>query len=244
MIREDVLSKGLSLVAVLFLLSASTVLGQPPCEGDLNCDGQVTGADTVMYKADYNRTPYLNEPCPGFNPRCQPTLVPKTGAVYSNRDGDDGDLQKGYAWPNPRFTDNGDGTVTDNLTNLVWLKDANCFGTRTWNLALSDSNGTQSGLCGLTDGSNAGDWRLPNLFELESLRDMKYIDRALPNTAGSGQWSEGDPFTNLQINAEYWTSNFFAPFAAVAWFIAMGDGLVNREYMTHSYYVLPVRGSH
>jgi hypothetical protein len=32
----------------------------------------------------------------------------------------------GVAWPNPRFTDNSDGTVTDNLTGLIWLKNANC----------------------------------------------------------------------------------------------------------------------
>ena len=32
------------------------------------------------------------------------------------------------AWTGVRFTDNGDGTVTDNLTALIWLKNANCFG--------------------------------------------------------------------------------------------------------------------
>lgn len=35
-------------------------------------------------------------------------------------------------WTGVRFVDNGDGTVTDNLTALVWLKNANCFGTRLW----------------------------------------------------------------------------------------------------------------
>ncbi|KJU83658.1 protein containing DUF1566, partial [Candidatus Magnetobacterium bavaricum] len=38
--------------------------------------------------------------------------------------GQDGDLKKGVAWPDPRFKDNGDKTVTDNLTGLVWTKDA------------------------------------------------------------------------------------------------------------------------
>ncbi len=76
--------------------------------------------------------------------------------------GDDGDLGKGIAWPRPRFTDNGNGTVTDNLTGLIWLKNANCFGLRAWNDAVSDCNGLNSGECGLSDDSNAGDWRLPN----------------------------------------------------------------------------------
>ena len=42
--------------------------------------------------------------------------------------GQDGEIQAGVAWPNPRFTDNGNGTVTDNLTGLMWTKDANPVG--------------------------------------------------------------------------------------------------------------------
>ena len=56
------------------------------------------------------------------------TGVPKTGQTTIYAAGDDGDLQKGIALPSPRFTDNGNGTVTDNLTGLIWLKNANCIG--------------------------------------------------------------------------------------------------------------------
>lgn len=55
-----------------------------------------------------------------------PAPVPKTGLTTSYAPGDDGALQKGVAWPNPRFTDNNNGTITDNLTGLIWLKNANC----------------------------------------------------------------------------------------------------------------------
>ncbi len=54
--------------------------------------------------------------------------------------GQDGELLKGVAWPSPRFMDNGNGTVTDNLTGLIWLKDANCFISRTWADALLDAS--------------------------------------------------------------------------------------------------------
>ncbi len=54
--------------------------------------------------------------------------VPKTGQTTSYATGDDGILQKGVVWPIPRFKDNNNGTVTDNLTGLIWLKNANCFG--------------------------------------------------------------------------------------------------------------------
>ena len=52
-------------------------------------------------------------------------LVPQTGQTDYYAAGDDGALQKGVPWPTPRFTDNGNGTVTDNLTHLIWLKNAN-----------------------------------------------------------------------------------------------------------------------
>ena len=81
--------------------------------------------------------------------------------------------EKGVAWPNPRFTDNGNGTVTDNLTGLIWLKNANCFGAKDWAMALSDANTLNNGECGLTDGSVEGDWRLPNVREMQSLIDCE-----------------------------------------------------------------------
>jgi len=83
-----------------------------------------------------------------------PAPLAKTGQTVSIAPGDDGALQKGVAWPNPRFTDNANGTVTDNLTGLVWLKNANCLQVmRGWSTALSDANNLANGACGLSDGS-------------------------------------------------------------------------------------------
>ena len=92
------------------------------------------------------------------------------------------------AWPTPRFTDNNNGTVTDNLTKLIWTKNANAFGTKKWDDALSAANSLASGtIPGLTDGSKAGDWRLPNVRELQSLIDYEFYSPALPNTLGTGR---------------------------------------------------------
>ena len=174
----------------------------------------------------------------------QEAAVEKTGQTTSYATGDDGDLEKGVAWPNPRFTDNGDGTITDNLTGLIWLKDANCFGTRTWNNALSDCNGLADGSCGLTDGSSAGDWRLPNRNELESLFHKGYYNPALPNTAGTGQWSEGDPFSNV-LSTYYWSSTTYASETDYAWNVYMYYGYVTSHGSKNVYYyVWPVRGGH
>ena len=57
----------------------------------------------------------------------------------------DGDLQLGVNWPNPRFTKNGDGTVKDELTGLVWLEDASCLGPMNWAEGLAAANGLFDG---------------------------------------------------------------------------------------------------
>ena len=82
------------------------------------------------------------------------TLVGKTGQTTSYTEGDDGDLERGVTLANPRFTDNSDGTVTDNLTDLIWLKNANAFNRRPWNQAFTYCNDLVAG--------GFDDWRLPN----------------------------------------------------------------------------------
>ncbi len=158
--------------------------------------------------------------------------VPKTGQTDSYGPGDDGALQNGVAWPTPRFTDNGNGTVTDNLTGLIWLKNANCFGWRTWNDALNDSFYLTSGYCGLTDGSQAGDWRLPNLRELQSLVDYGQTRPALPAT---------HPFTDVQ-RGFYWSSTSLDEGNSAAWHLHFGNGFLSNMDKTYTDYVWCVRG--
>ena len=159
--------------------------------------------------------------------------VPKTGQTASYATGDDGYLQRGVAWPNPRYTDNLDGTATDNLTGLIWLKDANCYGGSRWTEATITSTLTlNSGECGLSDGSQEGDWRLPNVRELQSLIDYGQSYLALPG---------GHPFTSVQ-SGHYWSSTTFASNTALAWNVRLYDGVVNAGGKTDTNYVWPVRG--
>ena len=155
-----------------------------------------------------------------------------SGEIDCEGTGQDGDLQKGVEWPNPRFTDHGDGTVTDNLTGLIWLKDANCFGPQTWSEALSDCNGLASGSCGLTDGSSAGDWRLPNYRELFSLVDAENYSPALPS---------GHPFVNVRIY-NYWSSTSYTYDTYKSWHVDTHNGMVDTISKEVNYHVWPVRG--
>ena len=184
--------------------------------------------------------------------------VLRTGQSTVFAPGDDGDLQLGVSWPNPRFTDNGDGTVTDNLTELIWLQDANCDGKKPWADALARSSalfdgcttcGGTEGDCGLSDGSIAGDWRVPNRFEWESLLDLAFWDPALSNTAGTAQWVEGDPFSDVQSSERdpyptsyYWSSTTTAQDSSLAWYVDPFGGDPWTAWKTGDLWVWPVRG--
>jgi hypothetical protein len=83
------------------------------------------------------------------------------------------------------FTDNGDSTVTDTKTGLVWQQSTSSQ-KKNWEDAL--------GLCeGLTLGLQS-DWRLPNIKELGSIvdtsvRDPAIDETAFPNTMSERYWS-------------------------------------------------------
>ena len=111
-------------VLVAFLFSVSAALAQDMCVGDFDYDTDCDGTDAAKFKSDFGRGGYTN-PCPPNGP----APVEKTGQTISYATGDDGELERGIDKPplKDRFTDNGDGTVTDNLTGLIWMKDANCF---------------------------------------------------------------------------------------------------------------------
>jgi len=159
--------------------------------------------------------------------------------------GQDGNLQKGVARPSPRFTVNNDGTVKDNLTGLVWLRNASCIDTPdSFSNALLQASLLQHGLCGLSDGSSPGDWRLPNRFELESLLDLGFLSSpTLTNAAGTGQWQEGDPFWDVEVSSSYWSSTTYMSTPINVWTVGFSDGRVHiADRWLETACVWPVRG--
>jgi murein DD-endopeptidase MepM/ murein hydrolase activator NlpD len=174
--------------------------------------------------------------------------VPQTGQTTSYRTGDDGDLQRGVAWPAQRFADNSNGVVTDNLTGLVWLKDANCINTNysgfdndsysdggvTWQHALDFVKGINNGTYSQC-GAGYRDWRLPNRKALRSLIDYSRYNPALP---------AGHPFTNVQsLNTTAYWSSTTGNYMGYAWYVWMRNGgMYPSDDNYNESYVWPVRG--
>lgn len=99
------------------------------------------------------------------------------------------------------LTDNGNGTVTDSGTRLIWQQGESSA--MTWETVLAYCEGLT--LAGQTD------WRLPNIKELSSLVDNAKSFPAIntvffPNATSSSYWSS----TSSAVDALYsWIVSFY-----------------------------------
>lgn len=128
--------------------------------------------------------------------------LPDTGqnGDYTNTPGEDSDFRINM----PFFTVNGNGTVTDTVTSLMWQQ--NDGGEMTWEQAKAYCDSLSVG--GYTD------WRLPNSHELFSINDFGKKNPAL-NT---------EVFTKTA--AEYWwSSETFVSDANRVWVTNSGGGI-------------------
>jgi len=129
-------------------------------------------------------------------------------------------LSAGTAWCENK--DNGNGTITDTATGLVWLKNADCFGKNNWDAATSRVQSLSSGSCDLSDKSKAGQWRLPTKDEL--------VQRA----------SNRQGFTNVQ-NYFYWSSTLHPYWPSDAWYVHMDGRPANTTPKAFNLCFWPVR---
>ena len=115
------------------------------------------------------------------------------------------------------FVANGDGTVTDTDTGLMWQQ-----GTETdtykWEQALS--------YCETSTLAGYNDWRLPNVNELQSLVDYSELIPSINTTF----------FPNTQ-SSPYWSSSTtYARYPYGAWFVDFGNGYVGSYGKSYGYY--------
>ena len=147
--------------------------------------------------------------------------LPDTGQTQSFTDtfGEDSD----YTINPPSYTDNGDGTVTDNNTGLIWQQEDDDT-TRIWDDAAS--------YCESLTLAVHSDWRLASKKELMSIVNYGTYGPSIDTTY----------FSNPNASAPYWSSITYAYDSSQAWFFHFSSGGVSHSHKTNSYYVRCVRG--
>ncbi|MGX9728816.1 MAG: Lcl domain-containing protein [Candidatus Electronema sp. VV] len=122
------------------------------------------------------------------------------------------------------FQNNGDGTVTDSQTGLIWQKTPSTE-TKNWQEALA--------ACADLTLAGQSDWRLPNRNELQSIVDYRYADpaidsRSFPDVLGGNFWTS--------------TTNVFAS-PSYAYTVDFTSGAVSSyDKASNSFQLLAVRG--
>jgi hypothetical protein len=119
------------------------------------------------------------------------------------------------------FTENGDSTITDNLTNLIWQKFPITIA-QTWEQAILYSENLVL--------ANANDWRLPNIKELQSLNDETVIQPSVSPLY----------FQNIGIK-KYWSSTSLPNQNTKAWYWNTAYGITTYDDKINSNYIICVR---
>jgi len=156
--------------------------------------------------------------------------------------GHDGELRKGKR---RAYVDNGNGTITDSGTGLVWEKLDEAGGIHdkdniyTWTTTVTEKIATLN-----TPPCFAGrcDWRLPNINELRSLVDYGRFPPIPPEFASS--CTAGCSIATCSCNKTfgYWSSSTYKLYPDQAWIVYFTIGYTAPVQKTSGDYVRAVRG--
>jgi hypothetical protein len=224
----------------------------PACQ-DINGDGSSDISDAVFLL----QWQFLG----GREPTCptgdgQPLGLPDTGqnqcydeagneltrgqCFRANCQGQDGPTPTGCQVLGGRFADNGDGTVTDRCTGLMWQKDtADVHADGRFTDQDSVSWCDALAYCENLSFARHDDWRLPNVRELQSLVDYGRF-------SGTSDIPNRDPAIDPGFSVQrdtYWASTTVAFLPDRAWLVAFDTGRVAYFEKNRVAYVLAVRSA-
>lgn len=157
--------------------------------------------------------------------------------------GQDGDLQRGLP---RRYTDNGDGTITDEATGLMWEKQSEDDSIHDRDRFFAWSNAVAGKIAVLNAGAGfAGhtDWRMPNRNELASLVDLRPAAISIPPIFHSNCVDGCTVLTcACTDNGNYWSSTTNPDNPLNAFHVNFINGDIDNLHKNNFFAVRGVRG--
>jgi hypothetical protein len=227
-----------------FLAAGPAAAADAIC-GDVNQTGTVTTGDAlaVLRKSVGQNVTLVCPPTGGIQVTGQTVCFDSAGTPINCTDsGQDGELQLGVA---RAFTDNGNGTVTDEVTGLVWEKLSDDGSIHDKDTTYSWAGAFSSKIATLNMEAFAGhsDWRVPNRFELDSLVNL---GASGPATYSSFAQSCTGGCTILACSCTrpdyYWSASSYLASPVYGWTVYFNAGDTYAQNKSQSYFVRAVRG--
>lgn len=223
--------------------------GQCPVTGDL------TPVQGLVTTCGHEVTALIAGAAPGS---CPAVGLPASGQTTTYGAGSDGAVQAGTGLS---YTDNGDGTITDNNTGLMWEKKDDSGGIHavnevyTWGEVVPphSMNGTVTAFLAAlnADGGFAGytDWRLPNVKELHSIVNYEVafpgptVHPAFHDPATCfGCTDVTAPSCTCTASANYWSSTTYQGIPNYAWAVGYYYGTLGADLKSDPLRARAVRG--
>jgi len=238
------------LVVALGVVLLSATPGFTQQCGDLDGSGEIAATDALLVLGKAVGQPVPDLTCPltvgvlrTGQTRCYGDTNPSIDCTGT---GQDGEFQNGV----PRsFTDNGDGTITDNATGLMWekLSDDETIHDKDNGYSWSEAFDLKVATLNATAFATYTDWRVPNAFELFTLVDY---GRGLPKIAQvfdvacePGCSVLTCSCTEIELDG-YWSSTTYAYFSSNHALVAefFFGGVDASQLKSEPLYVRAVRG--